>query len=200
MLGRAPGLAQWFMVGGTLAVQQSGNAVTFTTSTPHGPLDAVGVVALTKGGGLSTVDPLTGLQTGTTPPTDTSCPNGGRVTIVGAATNPNLNGTYCIQSYTDTTFTINILGKAVNTSYTPSTDPNLAVAPGYVTQASGVSDVGGEDSLITLASWGTNATQKIIANTVMHELGHSNALTHGGYSFPNSGSGDYRPVQTRGRE
>src|SRR5260370_21496252 len=28
----------------------------------------------------------------------------------------------------------------------------------------------------------------------MHELGHSNALTHGGYSFPNSGSGDYRPA------
>src|SRR6266446_4221369 len=193
MLGRAPGLAQWFMVGGTLAVQQSGNAVTFTTSTSHGPLDAVGVVALTKSGGLSTVDPVTGLQTGMPPPTDPSCPNG-RVTIVGAATNPNLNGTYCVQNPTDTTFTINIGGNAVNTSYTPSTDPNLAVAPGYATQASGVSDVGGEDSLITLASWGTNATQKIIANTFMHELGHSNALTHGGYSFPNSGSGDYRPV------
>jgi len=193
MLGRAPGLAQWFMVGGTLAVKQTGNAVTFTTSTPHGPLDAVGVVALKRSGGLSSVDPVTGLQTGLAPPGDPSCTNG-RVTIVGAASNPNLNGTYCVQNPTDTTFTVNIGGSAANTSYTPLTDPNLAVAPGYVTQASGVSDVGGEDSLITLASWGTNATQKIIANTVMHELGHSNALTHGGYSFPNSGSGDYRPA------
>src|SRR5260370_31397410 len=62
MLGRAPGLAQWFMVGGPLAVQQKGNAVTFSTSTSHGPLDAVGVVALTRSGGLSTVDPVTRLQ------------------------------------------------------------------------------------------------------------------------------------------
>ena len=28
----------------------------------------------------------------------------------------------------------------------------------------------------------------------MHETGHSNALTHGGFSLPNAASGDYRPA------
>ena len=194
MLGHAPGLAQWFIGGGTLqSVQQSGNVVTFTTSTSHGPLDAIGIVYPTSGGGLTTIDPATGLPTGITPPTDPSCPNG-RVTITGAATNPNLNGTYCIQNFTDTTFTINIGGSAASTAYTLSTDPNLAAAPGYVTTISGVSDEGGEDSLITLASWGPRATEKVIGSTIMHETGHSNALTHGGFTFPNAASGDYTPT------
>jgi len=45
-------------------VKQSGNAVTFTTSTPHGLVP----------NNTNTVDPL------------------GRVTVVDAITNPNLNG------------------------------------------------------------------------------------------------------------
>jgi Bacterial Ig-like domain (group 3) len=197
MLGHAPGLAQWFIGGGTLAVQQSGNVVTFTTSTSHGSLNAIGIVYPISDDRLTTIDPATGLPTGFTPPTDTSCPNYGRVTITGAATNPNLNGTYCIQSVPDnTTFTVNVLGlgTAANTPYNLSTDPNLGVAPGYVTTVSGVSDEGGEDSLITLASWGPRATEKIIGGTIAHELGHTNALAHGGFSFPNAGTNDYTPA------
>jgi len=200
MLGRAPGLTQWFMQGGLQNVQQTGNLVTFTTSTPHGPLNAIGIVYPTKDGGLTTLD-ANGLPTGGPPPMDypSSCPNG-RVTIVGAITNPSLNGTYCIQSDDDTTFTINIGGTAANASYTPGTDPDLEVAPGYVTTTSGISDEGGEDSLITMASWGTRATEKFIAGTIMHETGHSNGLTHGGFFFaapqapPNAAKGDYTPA------
>src|SRR4029077_7532962 len=60
MLAHAPGLTQWFMSGGTLAnVQQTSNAVTFTTSTSHGPLNAIGIVYQTSGGGLTTIDPTT---------------------------------------------------------------------------------------------------------------------------------------------
>ena len=146
MLGHAPGLTEWFMGGGTLkSAKQTGNSVTFTTSSAHGPLNAIGIVYPTKDGGLTTIDPTTGLATGAVPPTDPSCSPYGRVTIVGAITNPSLNGTYCIQSSTDTTFTVNV-GNSANATYTLATDPDIEVAPGYVTTTSGVSDEGGEDS------------------------------------------------------
>jgi hypothetical protein len=182
MLAHAPGLTKWSIVGGTLSsVTQSGNFVTFTTSTPHGPLNFVGVKGVN-----TAVDP--------------SCGDGGRVTVVGATSNLNLNGTYCIQSSSDTTFTINIGSSSPATNptgpYTLQTDPNLAVAPGYVTTTSGVSDVGGDDSLITLVTWGADATLNVIKGTIAHELAHSLGLTHGGFSFlnPTGTPPDYTPV------
>ena len=194
MLGRAPGLTEWALSGGSLSsVQQTGNSVTFTTSTPHGPLNAIGIVYPTKDGGLTTLD-VNGLPTGFAPPRDPCTQGYGRVTIVGAITNPSLNGTYCIQSSDDTTFTINVGGTARNASYMLATDPDLEVAPGYVTTTSGISDEGGEDSLITLASWGPRATEKVIRGTIMHETGHSNALTHGGFFFAAPAQGDYTPA------
>jgi hypothetical protein len=115
---------------------------------------------------------------------------GDRVTIADAITNPNLSGVYFIQTLTDTSFTIQV-ANPTGTAYTYSqfTDPHLSVAPSRASSASGVSDVGGADSLITLGLWGPDGkTTQVQAGTFMHELGHSLALTHGGYFFDTPGS------------
>jgi hypothetical protein len=153
------GIPNWTLLGGSLAsAMQSGNMLTLKTSTPHG---------LT-----SYLDP--------------SC-NLGRVTIAYAITNQNLNGTYCVLSSSDQyTFTIQV-PNSLNATYTPNTDPDFAVVSGNALESgtvSGFSDIGGADSLITLGSWGANGQAwQIKASTFMHELGHSNGLTHGGFYF-----------------
>lgn len=187
LLGHAVGVSEWALVGGTLTnVTQSGNTVTqpgymvtFTTSSPVGVLDSIG----TDANGNNIPDP--------------ACPNG-RVTVIGASTNPDLNGTFCISSPTNpqgNTFSILIGGGAMKASYKLATDPNLAVAPGFTGTASGVSDVGGANSYISLGLWGNPAFSgqnaqtspasdgqkaSVIAGTIMHELGHGNGLAHGG--------------------
>ena len=118
----------------------------------------------------------------------TSTPHGlnagtDRVTIADAITNPSLNGTYLVQSASGNVFTIQI-PTAANATYTVSTDPSLTVASGQILTTSGVSDIGGADSLITLGLWGTaGQTDPVEAGTFMHELGHSNGLTHGGLYY-----------------
>jgi len=174
------GLPSWFLSDPTTltSVVQSGNTVTFTTPTPHGILPTPG---------------------------DTVCPALGRVTVIFAISNPNLNGTYCVQSVTTVspyTFTINVSGSAT-TSYTSQTDPNLAVANGQVTSMSGFSDVGGQNSVISLGygGWGPPSvptsdgnTWQVKAGTFMHELGHTLGLTHGGTFYNNLGSNNYAPT------
>jgi X-X-X-Leu-X-X-Gly heptad repeat protein len=111
-----------------------------------------------------------------------------RVTITDAITNPSLNGTYLVQTASGNTFTIQIL-TAANATYTQSTDPWLAVASGRIHTTSGVSDVGGADSLITLGLWkAAGQTDPVQAGTFMHELGHSLGLTHGGLYYDTQGS------------
>jgi len=66
-------------------------------------------------------------------------------------------GLYCVQFSTqpaEAKFMITIGGNSQTGNYTRFTDPNLAVAPGFTSTASGVSDVGGANSLITLGLWG----------------------------------------------
>ena len=150
------GLPNWTLLGGSLTAVQTGTTVTFTTSTPHGLI----------------VDQNAG---------------NGRVTVAYAITNPSLNGTYLVQSVPNAnTFTI-VASNSTNATYTVSTDPNLAVVSGNALESgtiSGFSDIGGADSLITLGSWGADGrTWQIKASTFMHELGHSNGLTHGGFYF-----------------
>jgi hypothetical protein len=170
IFAHAVGQPKWRLQDSTLtSVSQLRNIVTFTTSMPVGTLNILGT-----GANGPVVDP--------------SCPNG-RVTIVGAATNPNLSGTYCVSSSFDpksSTFSISIGGSPTTASYTFSTDPNLAVAPGFTSTASGVSDVGGANSLITLGLWGNPASPAsdgqqplVIAGTFMHENGHGLGLAHG---------------------
>jgi len=154
LFAHAVGLPEWALQGGSLtSVVASGNAVTFTTSTPHG------------------------LVAGTD-----------RVTIADAITNPTLNGTYMVQTASGNTFTIDI-PVAANATYTQSTDPWLTVASGRVLSTSGVSDIGGADSLITLGLWGAaGQTDPVEGGTFMHELGHSLGLTHGGFYYDTPGS------------
>jgi hypothetical protein len=122
-------------------------------------------------------------------PNDTGIPNG-RVTIYNAISNPNLNGTYLVQSVSGNSFTIKVAsGTAAPTSVT---DPFLLVASGAVNSRSGVSDLGGADSLITLGLWGPDGqTVPVESGTFMHELGHSLGLTHGGLYRTDLGGGNY---------
>jgi len=141
-----------------------------------------------QGGSLTTV-----VASGNTVTFTTSTPHGltagtDRVTITDAITNPALNGTYTVQTASANTFTIQI-PVATSATYTQSTDPWLAVASGRIHSTSGVSDIGGGDSLITLGLWGAaGQTDQVQAGTFMHELGHSLALTHGGLYYDTQGS------------
>jgi fibronectin type 3 domain-containing protein len=137
----------------------------------------------------------------------------GRVTITGAATNSNLNGTHLVtgvscQTNPDTntandcstnnralgpySFTISVAGNA-GTNYTLQTDPYLSVASGQAGAGSGFSDVGGADTLVTLFQWGANATQSAKQGTLLHELGHTLGLLHGGVDNTNCKS-NYQSV------
>jgi hypothetical protein len=181
------GVPNWFLLDGSLSkVQQSGNTVTFTTSLPHG------IAQITQQANYATA-------------TDTVCTNG-RVTVVFATTNSNLNGTFCVLSKpapTATTFSITVPGSSTNFTYTSKTDPNLAVANGQVTTMSGYSDVGGQNSVISLGygGWGppNNPASdgnkwQIKAGTIHHEFGHTMALTHGGTFLNNLANNDYTPT------
>jgi hypothetical protein len=195
LFAHAVGEPEWKLEGGTLvSAVQSGNTVTFTTSTPLGTLtNGVYVNTLIDGGytnhGVILSDPHCLL---------------GRVTVSDAATNPNLNGTFCIATSTapgGETFTITVPGSSEKATYTLLTDPYLAVAPGQTSSASGFSDVGGADSLITLGLWGdpTSASSNgqqpnTIAGTFMHETGHSLGLTHGGFYYDPQLVGSYVPT------
>ena len=144
----------------------------------------------------------------------------GRVTVSNAITNPSLNGTFFVTSVSCPTnpdtgvphdcsvtnkaagpyiFTISIGGSMVTKNYTVKTDPGLAVASGQAGQGSGLSDVGGMGTLVTLGKWGADATVSAKAGTLMHELGHTLGLTlHGGSYYdglaPGQAIPDYRPT------
>src|SRR6267154_2723542 len=168
LFAHAIGLPNWTLQARTLtSVVQSGNTVSFKTSRPHG----------------LTSDPSCD--------TSTTGRNGaGRVTVAFAITNPDLNGTYCVTSTSTSsantapdTFTISV-ATSTSKSYPLSTDPDLAVASGQASTVSGFSDVGGQDSVITLGSWKPqNQTWQAKTGTFMHELGHTLGLTHGGFYF-----------------
>jgi X-X-X-Leu-X-X-Gly heptad repeat protein len=141
-----------------------------------------------QGGSLTSM-----VASGNTVTFTTSAPHGltagtNRITITDAITNPSLNGTYLVQTASGNTFTIQI-PTAANATYTQSTDPWLSVASGRIRTTSGVSDVGGADSLITLGLWkAAGQTDPVQAGTFMHELGHSLGLTHGGLYYDTLGS------------
>jgi hypothetical protein len=133
------------------------------------------------------------VASGNTVTVTTSTPHGltagtDRVTIANAITNSSLSGTYVVQTASGNVFTITI-PTATSATYTALTDPQLSVGSSRIDTGSGYSDIGGADSLITLGLWGAaGQTDNVQAGTFMHELGHSNGLTHGGfyYDTPNS--------------
>ncbi|MDE3110932.1 MAG: hypothetical protein KGL02_13450, partial [Acidobacteriota bacterium] len=108
-----------------------------------------------------------------------------------------------------TTFTIQTSG-VLNGTYNYTNEPQLGIAYGGPSSTSGHSDVGGADTAVTFGLWPaddapgcqpdpslsiapgqsycTNQVGTITAEagTLMHELGHSLGLTHGGTYYPNS--------------
>ncbi len=107
-----------------------------------------------------------------------------------------------------TTFTIQTAGVA-NGTYDFFSEPHLGLQYGGPTSTSGYSDLGGGDSAVTFGLWpaddaaGCQADPSIAlqsgqtycvnqvgtitaqGGTLLHELGHTNFLTHGGTFFPN---------------
>ena len=168
----------WSTALGTLSnIVTNGNIATITTTSPHGLCLTVNCVA----GGVPT-----------------------RVTISGALTDFNLNGTYQIVAVpSPLTFQIT----TANVTSATFNNYGLAVATGSPKSTSGWSDLGGGDTIVTLGEWPADdpvgcqvnpalplapgqdycsdrvGSVLAQAGTIMHELGHTLGLTHGG-TFP----------------
>ena len=175
LFGYATGLPAWSFQDGT---PSTGTPSTLSSIVVGGP----------DSNGVSTVT----FNLSVPPGLSSSSPYSPRVTIAGAISQPNLNGTYSVASSGDTSFTIQTTGLTAG-SIDVTTDPYLSIGSGQTSTTSGHSDVGGADTMVTLGLWSTvdAARVNVQAGTLMHELGHSLGLTHSGYYFdalPTTGS------------
>ena len=148
-----------------------------------------------------------------------------RVTIQGALqpSDATLNGTYKFlispsstvnAGVFTTTFSIQTSG-VPNGTYNFSNEPQLGLAYGGPTSASGYSDVGGGDSSIMFGLWPADDTPgcqpdpsvpaqvycvnqvgtiQAEAGTLLHETGHTYGLTHGGAFYPGGGVATAGPL------
>jgi len=196
---------------------------------------AAGKAPSLAGSGIATLDSImVSSNVGTvkliTPPSllkpgDVACSdaNCDRVTVGGAlqAQNAALNGTYKFVGSPSTTpdgtmfkttFTIQTAGVADGT-YDFFSEPQLGLAFGGPTSASGYSDVGGADTAEMFGGWPADdvsgcqavpgptgfvtgqtyclnqvGTVTAQAGTLLHELGHTLTLTHGGTFYPTPSS------------
>ncbi len=122
------------------------------------------------------------------------CPS--RFTISGVQGNPSLNGIYNTSSCPDSQTIILSTPGVPNWTYPNSTlpEPEIGLTSGTVTSISGYSDLGGQDSAVTLGLWETAPNQNmatranVIAGTTYHEIGHTLGLTHGGRYYDTAGS------------
>jgi len=127
------------------------------------------------------------------------CP--GRFTISGVLSYPGLDGVYNTASCPDGSTIILSTPGVANWSYANNTpaEPVMSLTSGTVTSISGYSDLGGQDSAVTLGLWETDPNQdmskraQVIAGTLFHEIGHTLGLTHGGLYFQ-AGAGSYVPT------
>jgi hypothetical protein len=149
-------------------------------NTPYGSITGIQAIA----GGTTTIT-TTGIPT---------CPS--RITISGVLGSPGLNGVYNTTGCTATTMTV-ATPPSVTTNWTyPNTlaEPVIGITSGTVTSISGYSDLGGQDSAVTLGLWETAPNQNmskranVIAGTLFHEIGHTLGLSHGGLYHETPGS------------
>ncbi len=127
------------------------------------------------------------------------CPS--RFTISGVLSYPGLNGVYNTASCPDAETIILTTPGVSNWTYANNSplEPDIGLTSGTVTSISGYSDLGGQDSAVTLALWETDPNQdmskraQVIAGTLFHEIGHTLGLTHGGIYY-NNGPGSYIPT------
>ena len=131
----------------------------------------------------------------------------GQTSLNGTYHLTNLNSGGDGNSVTTSTFTIETVGVA-NGTYKFSNEPRMAVVYAGPTSSSGHSDLGGGDSMETLGFWRADDPPNCLpdpsrpltaakptycndqlgtalqqAGTLMHEVGHTLTLTHGGTYF-----------------
>jgi len=100
------------------------------------------------------------------------------ITVVGAPVSSGLNGTYMATVATPTSLTFLTNAGTVANTYV---NWGLSVSNGTPRSNSGVSDVGGADLMVTLGRWDNQVGSEFMqASTLLHELGHSLDLGHGG--------------------
>ncbi len=188
VMGHSLGFAStsWSIALGSLSsIVGNGATATVTTTSPHGLCLTVNCVA----GGTPT-----------------------RVTISGALADFNLNGTYQIVAVpSSTTFQVT----TANVMSATFQNYGLAVATGPPKSTSGWSDLGGGDTMVSLGPWRADdpagcqpnpalslapgqaycsdqvGSVQVQAGTIMHELGHTLGLTHGGTFLDASGAPSY---------
>ena len=190
LFGHALGNPKWGFLSGLTdsnrtappagVVSQSGNMVTFYTTTGHGL-----AVSSTLGNGRVTISDATSNPNlnGTWLVTNTNCPTNPNTNVPQdcSVSNPAL-GPYQFQVQIGTSV-------STPTAYTQKTDPNLGVTPGKAGTGSGISDIGGADTLVTLGNWPpADVTSNVIGGIFTHELGHGLGLTHGGLYYNNLSS------------
>lgn len=215
-----------------------GSPRTYWSAAGDAPIVVNGAVSTLEASGIATLDSIVVNNNVGTVTLKTlapllkpgDCPSAGvpacndpsldRVSIQGAIQPANmaLNGTYQFagaSSTTDnsglftTTFTIQTSGVA-NGTYNFSNEPQLGLAYGGPTSASGYSDIGGGDTIVTFGLWPADdpagcqpdpsqlqagqvpcvnqvGTVQAEAGTLMHEIGHTYGLTHGGTFYPGGG-------------
>lgn len=215
-----------------------GSPRTYWSAAGDAPILVNGAVSTLEANGIATLDSIVvSNNTGTVTlktlapllkPGD--CPAAGvpacndpsldRVSIQGAIQPANLalNGTYKFASAPSstqdantklftTTFTIQTSG-VLNGTYNFFNEPQLGLAYGGPTSASGYSDIGGGDTTVTFGLWPADdasgcqhdpsvpaqvycvnqvGTIQAEAGTLLHEIGHTFGLTHGGTSYPGGG-------------
>jgi hypothetical protein len=157
-------------------------------NTPYGTLTAI-----------NTNSPGTGQTTITTADRGSVgsinyCPT--RFTISGVQGDPSLNGIYNTSSCPDSQTIILSTPGVTSWSYPNTTlpEPEIGLTSGIVTSISGYSDLGGQDTAVTLGLWETAPNQdmskraNVIAGTLFHEIGHTLGLTHGGRYYDTPGS------------
>ena len=128
------------------------------------------------------------------------CPS--RFTISGVLGDPALNGTYNTASCPDGQTIILSTPGVTEWSYPNTTlpEPDISLTSGTVTSISGYSDLGGQDSAVTLGQWLTLSSEaqnmstraNVIAGTLFHEIGHTIGLSHGGIYYQGA-AGSYIP-------